>query len=196
MKIRTALLLSIVMLVLSACAYQQVDPKKPPLVKGKIETPEVRLQVVQGQLEVKNSSTPNCSGGNVSAKGCIVTGLEDIAFVRFVLQGSGQYNLTRIWVCEGANKPKFRDPEDHDSLDCELLGDRANEFIVITGGSVSKPDSKGEVLLGDVDEFFLLNQNSFEAEYFYLIEACKKNSKTDCTALDPRLINGGRGISL
>lgn len=199
MKIRTMLLLSTAVLTLSACAYQQVDPRNPP-AKGKIEAPVIKLKI-QGnkQLEVKNSRTPNCRGSEAETKGCVITGLENIAFVRFMLEGGGQFALTNLWICDGEEKPQFKDPEDPGSLECELLGDRPNEFLVITGETVANPGANGSVDLGRVQEFFLLNQNTFQAEYFYLIEACKKDqndNKADCTVLDPRLVNGGREVNL
>lgn len=193
MKNLLVLLLSGFCLLLAACSASVTKPNPPPLVKGKVETPQVRLQVKGGQLEVKNSPNPNCKGASGVTKGCLVTGQEDISFAKFELQGSGQYDLTRLWLCDSKEKPTRLEPKHPIAFDCELLGDRASEFLVIVGGTVLKPNADGEVVLGDdVREFFLLNQNRFEGEYFYLIEACPNNG--DCTVLDPRIRNGGRKI--
>jgi hypothetical protein len=144
------------------------------------------LQVIQGQLEVVNSPTPGCGSGN-GAKGCILTGLANISVARVELRGSGGYALTRIWICDGLNKPADV------SKDCDLSSAGQEEFLVIAEQLVDNPDGKGLVVLGGVDEFFLVNQNSFHADYFYLVEACRSGAA--CTILDPRIRNGGRRIT-
>lgn len=184
--------LIVVCLLMAACAPQTQKPTTPGIVKGKIDAPEIRLQVKNGQLVVKNLDTPNCKGQGGGEKGCIVTGVEDISFVRLVLQGSGQYQLTNFWICAGGSKPALTDPGDPRSFDCELLGDRNSEFLVIIGGSVTKASPDGRVDLGGVREFYVLNQNTFQSDYFYLVEACK--GQNDCSILDPRIRNGGRKV--
>lgn len=177
-----------IVLGLSACA---VPPTKPPvdpdpIVNSQISVPTIMLQVQQGQLEVVNKPTPGCGTGN-GANGCIVTGLANISVARIELRGSGGYELTRFWVCDGNDKPA--DVTD----DCRLSSAGQEEFLVIAGQVVDNPDGNGVVTLGGVDAFFLVNQNSFKADYFYLVEACRAGSA--CTILDPRIRNGGRSIT-
>lgn len=174
----------------------QAPPKSsngsgPPLTNPRISAPKVTLQVVQGQLDVVGGETPNCGGGN-AARGCIVTGLANISVARFVLRGSGQYDLTRLWLCDGDSKPSPAPGG------CTLSSFGQEEFIVIAGGAAESPGEDGEVNLSEmvqqpgVREFLLVNQNSFTAKYFYLVEACRGSV---CTVLDPRIHNGGRRVT-
>lgn len=174
----------------------QAPPKSsngssPPLTNPRISTPKVTLQVKQDQLDVVGGETPNCGGGN-AARGCIVTGLANISVVRFELRGSGQYGLTRLWLCNGDSKPSPV-PDG-----CTLSSFGQEEFIVIAGSVAKSPGEDGEVNLSEmvqqpgVREFLLVNQNSFPARYFYLLEACRGNA---CTVLDPRVHNGGRRVT-
>jgi hypothetical protein len=177
-----------IVLGLSACAAPPTKPpvNPDPIVNAQISVPTIMLQVVQGQLEVVNSPTPGCGSGN-GTKGCILTGLANISVARVELRGSGGYELTRFWVCDGLNKPAG-------GVDgCVLASAGQEEFLVIAEQVVDNPDGKGLVVLGGVDEFFLVNQNSFQADYFYLVEACRAGAA--CTILDPRIRNGGRRIT-
>jgi hypothetical protein len=183
--LRTALLMGFA-IVLSACATGVAPPGAQGM--GKIKTPEIRLQVKQGVLEVVNDETDGCPGNPAARKGCVVTEKDDISFVKFVLQGSGQYDLRTLFICPGEDKPA--NPE---APDCTLSDEQRGEFLVVSGGVPASPDAKGQAPLGDVDEFFLLNQNTFVGDYYYLIVAC--TGKNDCVPMDPRLRNGGRTIT-
>jgi hypothetical protein len=172
----------------TACAVPPTkDPTSPdPIVNAQISVPTIMVQVRQGQLEVVNSPTPGCGSGN-GTRGCILTGLANISVARVQLRGSGGYELTRFWVCDGFDKPADV------SNDCDLSSAGQEEFLIIAGQLVDNPNGKGLVTLGGVDEFFIVNQNSFQADYFYLVEACRGGAA--CTILDPRIRNGGRRIT-
>lgn len=183
-------LIGTVLLALGLAACQAPTKNPPanptPLVNSQIAMPTIMLQVRQdGQLEVANSPTKGCGSG-IGARGCILTGLENISVARIALRGSGGYDLTRLWVCDGEDKPG-------DVLtDCRLSSFGQEEFLVIAGQTVDNPSADGLVTLGGVRELFLVNQNSFMADYFYLVEACRGGSA--CTILDPRIRNGGRRV--
>lgn len=167
----------------------QVNPKPPtnPLVNSQISQPVIQLQVKGGQLELVDKKPPRGCGSGQGAAGCIVTGLENISVARVELKGSGNYDLTRLWICDGKDKPAKVEQ------DCRLSSDGQAEFLVIAGATAGNPDAAGEVDLGKVDEFLIVNQNSFEADYFYLVEACR--GEQNCTILDPRIRNGGRRVT-
>ena len=65
------------------------------------------------------------------------------------------------------------------------------------GTAMLIPDQSGSVdltQLGDsLDDFILLNQNTFAQEYYYSIDVCKTNvTPKECDLADPPIENGGK----
>lgn len=149
---------------------------------GSIQTKTIKLMVASGSLKVNELPTPGCPGTEEERKGCIIVAKNDTAVVTFDLATGGGWALTRMWICEGGTKP-------NPLSFCVLQSGQTSEFKALAGGSSTSPGTDGEIDLGGVSDFQLIDQNSFTQDYFYVIEACNAGT---CVTSDPRIRNGGR----
>jgi hypothetical protein len=82
---------------------------------------------------------------------------------------------------------------------CDLNVWERIEFVVTDedGTAMLIPDQSGSVDLtqlgNSLDEFILLNQNTFAQEYYYSIDVCDSTvSPKKCDLADPPIENGGK----
>ena len=159
------------------------QPKKPDQLT-------VEFKVGDNKLDI---TSPVCVGNK---KGCFKVTKKNSGQIQFLFTDPGKtWQLTEFTICKGTVKG---------SLDCNLKLWERLDFFVSKGApwtDLYVTNSTGVIDLtalkpGAVDsgptEFYLLDQNSIRAKYFYTIKACKVADRTECITTDPEIDNKGR----
>lgn len=149
--------------------------------------PDVFLKVVNGQAEFVTNASQKCKSGNLNKKGCLAFESGEQAEISFKRQASNGWWFSALQICK-------LNPDD--TQDCSLTLWERLEFAATdsSGQQLLVPDVQGNVLLtklsNQLDEFVLIDQNSFPQDYYYKIQLC--NDSGDCDWADPPLENKGR----
>lgn len=142
------------------------------------------------EFQILRQGSTKCPNGSRRA-GCIDSPTGKAVIAKFELRDSPDWRFSRFEICSGAVKPE--------PGACKLRVFERLEFGAYAKkkGPIRVPSAKGIIRLerlGDkLDTFFVANQNSFKADYYYRVEVCHVSERDKCVwNEDPAWVNRGR----
>lgn len=175
MKTRLCALLAVTFAT-AGCALPQpeeIDSAVAPTV----------LMAVDPQTNVFRITTrpdPACVKDGENVNGCFEVARNKVVFARFTLANSPDWQLQRIKICLGKNKPTQPcNLSPWNRLEFVAAENRNSEFLL--------PDTDGVIDLSEfgagLDSFFLATQNLYERWWYYQLQVCPAGSPAG-TAID------------
>jgi len=180
MKIKHIVLVLLITIFVSSCADMGALTVVTP--------PDIIVNV--NNAGVANITTPasgKCKISNQGKNGCLHFDKGQTGLVNFKRTGPPAWAFSSFQICKISESGNI----------CDLNIWERIEFVVTNedGTAMLIPDQSGVVnltLLGDsLDEFILLNQNSFAQDYYYSVDVCNTNTAA-CSTADPPIENGGK----
>lgn len=149
--------------------------------------PDVYIQVANGQATFVTKGNRRCKSGNRDKNGCLVFERGETGEISFKKQGSGGWWFTALQICKlNPDDTQTCALNEKDRLEFAATDTSKNQLLV--------PDAMGNVnlrqLSNSLNEFILIDQNSFPQDYYYKIELCRSTS--NCEWADPPMENKGR----
>lgn len=178
MKISRLILIMLFSTFLSSCHYTGPFAVVSP--------PDIIIHVNNaGVAGITTPGSAKCKVKNQGKPGCMHFDKGETGLITFKRTGPPAWAFTKFEICKVM--------ESGDKV-CSLNIWEQLEFAATdSAGTMILPvDSSGTInlvpLSASLDEFLLLNQNSFDQEYYYRVELC---DETDCTWADPPIENRG-----
>jgi len=190
MKARHLLLLTISIVVLTACSQTQRVLQtyiNTAIKKDVTITLLVNGNAAGASMKVQQGPMSKC---RTDQDGCMVFQHGEKGFITFDMSGNDAgWHITQLKICKG------KTPPDPLTLNCPL-GANAFEFYIDNGGNVTTPNLlTGEInwsYSDTVKTFALTDRNILEENYYYMVTACDGPLDSDnCIIADPPVDNKG-----
>jgi hypothetical protein len=178
MKIRRLILILLFSTFLSSCDHKGSFAVESP--------PDIIIHVNKaGVASITTPGSAKCKVQNQGKPGCLHFDKGNTGLITFKRTGPPAWAFTEIEICKVV--------ENGDKV-CSLNVWERLEFAATdnAGTMVLPADGSGRIdlvpLSASLDTFLLLNQNSFNQEYYYRVQLCNGDN---CTWADPPIENEG-----
>ena len=175
----TKLAVFILLVLISLPAFAQATPPA-------LNDIDVALSFDAANNKIIVTTNGNCAQNNTV--GCFETPKSEYTRLRFEIPApaSNKWFLKKIGICKTANSAPPCGP---------LTKWERAEFIATKPGAdaLLHPDSNGAINLpGQSASVNLYIMNNIAQDWWYSLQACRRNNPSTCTDLDPQIRNKGR----
>lgn len=180
MKINKIILTLFVTVFVSSCTHLGV--------MGVVTQYDITVHVNNaGIANITTQASGKCKISNQGKNGCMHFDVGDTGLVNFTRTGPPSWAFSSFQICKISGGVNI----------CTLNIWERFEFAVTdaAGTTVLIPDQSGKIDLtplgASLDEFILLNQNTFPQDYYYSVDVCNSGTGV-CDTADPPVENGGK----